>query len=324
MCTAITFLNRSHYFGRNLDLEYSYNETVTITPKHYPLHFRLSNKHSAHYAIIGIATVVDGYPLYYDATNEHGLSMAGLNFPGNAIYLPPKEGYQNIASFELIPWVLSKCKHVSDVKALLSKTNITNLSFNSALPYSPLHWIIADRNECIVVEPLADGIQIHQNPIGILTNNPPFPFHMQLLSHYLNLTPCEPSPVFCQTFELHPYSRAMGAIGLPGDASSASRFVRAAFHKLNAVTDGTELGNVSQFFHILDSVAMLKGSVRLGDKLEKTVYSCCCNTDNQTYYYTTYENRQITGIRLTEALSSGCLLKTFPLQSKESIRMENA
>lgn len=86
MCTAITW---NGYFGRNLDLWYSYGESVVITPRNYPFSFRLAGEMAHHYALIGIAHVADGVPLYYEATNEKGLSVAGLNFPGNACYDAP-------------------------------------------------------------------------------------------------------------------------------------------------------------------------------------------------------------------------------------------
>ena len=106
MCTAITYSTKDHYFGRNLDLEHSYRTTVTITPRNYPLHFRRLADQEQHFAIIGMALVEGNYPLYFDATNEHGLSMAGLNFPGNAVYHPEKNDAYNVTPYELIPWIL--------------------------------------------------------------------------------------------------------------------------------------------------------------------------------------------------------------------------
>ena len=116
----------------------------------------------------------------------------------------------------------------------------------------------------------------------------------------------------------------MGGIGLPGDLSSASRFVRAAFTKLNSISDGTQMQDISQFFHILKSVEMPRGCVLLGEGLyEITIYSSCCNTDRGIYYYTTYENRQITRIDMKkENLESG-ELKVFPLLREQQIRWEN-
>lgn len=323
MCTAVSYKTKDHYFGRNLDLERSYKETVTITPRNYPFHFRKIPLMSNHSAMIGIASVVDNYPLYYEATNEHGLSMAGLNFPGNAVYLPEKKGSYNIAPFEFIPWLLGQCKTVQETKKFLDKTNLINISFSGDLPLSPLHWLISDKHESIVVEPMADGIAIFDNPVGVLTNNPPFTYHIYNLSNYLNLTHEEPVNRFTNQIELAPYSRGMGAIGLPGDLSSASRFIKAAFTKLNSVSDESESSSISQFFQILGSVAQQRGCVKVNGEYEKTVYSSCCNTDKGIYYYTTYENSQITAINMFHEDLDQVKLVSFPLVLQQQIRNEN-
>ena len=323
MCTAISFITKDHYFGRNLDLEYHYNEAVTITPKNYPFHFRRKPTIESHYSMIGIATVVNDYPLYYDATNEHGLSMAGLNFPGNAVYLPEESGKDNIAPFEFIPWILAQCKTVDEAKNLLTKVNLININFSNELPLSPLHWIICDKAVSIVVEPNADGIAVYDNPIGILTNNPPFPFHLQNLQNYMNLTREEPDNRFSDAIELKPYSRGMGAIGLPGDLSSASRFIRAAFTKLNSVCDTSESASISQFFHILGSVAQQSGCVKVNDGFERTIYTNCCNTDKGIYYYTTYENSQITAVSIHCEDLSNTKLTVYPLMMQQQIKKVN-
>ena len=119
MCTAISYKTQDHYFGRNRDLEYSYEESVTITPRNFPFAFRKEATMEKHYAIIGVAYVHSEYPLYYDAVNEKGLGMASLNFPGNAVYQHEKEGTYNVTPFELIPWVLGQCKNVQEAKQLL-------------------------------------------------------------------------------------------------------------------------------------------------------------------------------------------------------------
>lgn len=323
MCTSVSYLAGSHYFGRNLDLEHTYIETVTITPRNFPFHFRLTQSNSRHYALIGMAAVINDYPLYYDATNEHGLSIAGLNFPGNAIYQPPREGCDNITPFEFIPWILCQCKTVSEAREKLNKLNLTAIPFSELLPLSPLHWMICDKKESIVVEPMASGITIFDNPVGILTNNPPFDYHMQNLCNYLNLTPEEPVNRFTDKLSLKPYGRGMGAIGLPGDLSSASRFVKAAFTKLNAVSDGTDMQDISQVFHILGSVAQQRGCVKVGDSYERTIYSSCCNTDKGIYCYTTYDNSQITAVNLFHEDLDATNLLSFPLVTDQQIRNEN-
>jgi len=323
MCTAISFQTKDHYFGRNLDLEHAFHETVTITPRNYHFHFCNTPDIDDHFAMIGMATVVAQYPLYYDATNEYGLSIAGLNFPGNAVYLPVSNNKTNVASFEFIPWILCQYKTVSDVRKNLNDVNLTNIAFSDKLLPSPLHWIISDRLESIVVEPTAGGLKVWDNPVGILTNNPPFDFHMYHLSNYLNLTREEPINRFSDNTNIKPYSRGMGGIGLPGDLSSSSRFIRAAFTKLNSICDQTEDASVSQFFHILSSVEQQRGCVCVGDKFEITLYSSCCNTNKGIYYYTTYDNRQITAVCLhNEDLNGGTIVQ-YPLITNQQIRMQN-
>lgn len=323
MCTAITYQNRNHYFGRNLDLEYSYQETVTITPRNYPFFFRCKPAMHHHYAMIGMATVADSYPLHYEATNEKGLSMAGLNFPGNAVYRPKRAGMDNIAPFEFIPWILGQCASVGEAKVLLDRLNLAEIPFSNAFPLTPLHWILADKEQCLTIEPMSEGLQIQENTIGVLTNNPPFLYQMNNLANYMNLTRDEPVCRFAAGLDLTPYSVGMGAIGLPGDLSSASRFVRATFTKLNSVCGRTESESISQFFHILGSVAQQCGCVKVGDQFEKTLYTSCCNTDKGIYYYTTYENSQITAIQMHRENLDCSELICFPTVRGQQIRWEN-
>lgn len=323
MCTAISFIAKDHYFGRNLDLEYSYLESVTVTPRNYPFTFQSGTTLSSHLAMIGIATVAEDYPLYYDATNEAGLSMAGLNFPGNARYHQPVADKLSIAPFELIAWVLSQCHTTAEAIDLLQKTNVINHSFSPEYPVTDQHWIVSDGKESITIESRKSGLTLTENPVGVLTNNPPFEYHLQNLCNYMHLSNLEPKNRLSQEIVLQPYSRGMGALGLPGDLSSASRFIRACFTKLNSVKPSTEAGAVNQFFHILGSVEQQEGCVRIGDGFEKTVYSSCCNTTKGIYYYTTYENSQITGVNLYHENINSNQLVSYPLIRSTQIVMEN-
>ena len=322
MCTAVTYKTRDHYFGRNLDLEYSYEETVTVTPRNFSFAFRKMGKLESHYAMIGMAYIAQGYPLYYDATNEKGLSIAGLNFPGNADYKSYCQGKDNITPFELTPWILGQCATVGEAETLLRRINILNEDFSPELPLSPLHWIIADRERTIVLESVQEGAKIYENPVGVLTNNPTFPYHTFNLNNHMTLSPKQPENAWC--LPLEKYSRGMGAMGLPGDASSMSRFVRAAFVKTNAVSGESEEESVSQFFHILKSVEMPRGCVELKkDLYEITVYSSCCNVDRGIYYYTTYENSQICAVDMHRENLDGRELIPYHLVKESSIRHQN-
>ena len=323
MCTAITYKTKDHYFGRTLDLEYTYEEQVTVTPRNYECCFRTKEPIKNHYAIIGMATVAEDYPLYYEATNEYGLSMAGLNFPGNAHYFPVTEGKDNIAPFEFIPWILSQCKDLEEAKVLLEKINLCDIPFSERYPVSPLHWIIAHKEDAITVESMADGLHIHENPIGVLTNNPPFNYHMTHLCDYMSVSALPPENRFGEV-SLTTYSRGMGGIGLPGDLSSASRFVRAAFVKLNSVSGENEHESVSQFFHILGAVEQQRGCACLPDgSYEITAYTSCMNTDKGIFYYTTYGNRTICAVDMYRCDLEGKKLYRYPLVKEQQVMMQN-
>ena len=324
MCTAVTYKTKNFYFGRTLDYEHSWGEEVTLMPRNFPLHFRHLGTIDSHYAILGMARVADGYPLYFDGFNEKGLAMAGLNFVGNAVYGKPREGKDNIAQFSFIPWILAQCENVREARALLNNLNLTDTAFSAELPPAQLHWMIADKEEAITVESVREGLRVYDNPVGVLTNNPPF--HQQLfrLNDFMHLSPQKPENGFSRKLKLEPYSRGMGALGLPGDVSSQSRFIRAAFVKENSVAGASEAESVSQFFHILGSVEQVRGCCRVGDnQYEKTIYSSCCNTDKGIYYYTTYENRQITAVHLHRGALDGAHLARFPLAREEQIRDQN-
>jgi len=324
MCTAATYQTKDFYFGRTLDYDFSYGDEVVITPRHYPFCFRNVGCMDNHYAMIGMACVMEEYPLYYDAVNEKGLGMAGLNFVGNAVYREPERYRDNIAQFEFIPWILGQCGTVKEAENLLKKINLVNTPFHENLPAAQLHWLLADRNKAVTVETTKYGVQVYDNPVGVLTNNPPFNEQMFNLNNYMGLSAKEPENYFCSKLQLQPYSRGMGALGLPGDLSSQSRFVRAAFVKMNSVSGDSEAESVSQFFHILGSVDQQRGCCDLGDKkYEVTLYTSCCNADKGTYYYTTYDNHQITAVDMhKENLDCSQLVRYIPIQT-EQIKWQN-
>lgn len=323
MCTAITYKTKDSYFGRTLDLEYSYNEKVVVTPRNFIFDFRRKESIKNHCAIIGMAIIENDYPLYYEAANEYGLAMAGLNFPGNACYFPEENGKDNISPFEFIPWILSQCRNLDDARRLLEKINLCDINFSEKMPLSPLHWIIADKEKAITVESVGEGLKIHENPVGVLTNNPTFDYHMTYLSDFVNLTAAVPQNRFAGT-ELSLYSRGMGAKGLPGDCSSTSRFVRSAFVKLNSVSDESEKESVNQFFHILSSVEQVRGCVRLPEnKSVITVYTSCINLNRGIYYYTTYENRAISAVQMYNCDLESKELFIYNLKDTQIINMQN-
>ena len=133
MCTAATYLTKDFYMGRTLDYEFSYGEEIAVMPRNYPIHCHYAGVMEQHYAMIGMAHMAGGYPLYYDAANEKGLGMAGLNFVGNAAYAEETKEKENVAQYEFIPWILSRCATVEEAKAALEKMNLTGTEKNFRL-----------------------------------------------------------------------------------------------------------------------------------------------------------------------------------------------
>lgn len=319
MCTAATFSSKDFYFGRTLDVEFNVTPSVTITPRNYPFEsLNISN----HYAIIGMSLNI-GYPLYFDATNEYGLSMAGLNFPKNCKYFDKIDGKNNIRPCDFIPYILGTCKTSIEAKQKCENINLTNENFNAKISNSPLHWIIADKNYCFTIEQTKDGLKIFDNPVGILTNNPTFDWHMTNLVNYMNLTSDEATNRLSNEIELNAFCKGMGATGLPGDLSSPSRFVRAAFTKLNAKKYDSEEENVAQFLHILGSVFQTEGLAKAGNSYEQTLYTSCCNATQGIYYYTTYFNSQINAINLNNVDLSSTNLFEYPIINQTIINNQN-
>lgn len=326
MCTAATYKTNDFYMGRTLDYEFSYGDEITVTPRNYSFTLRHGGKLENHYAIIGMAHVAGNYPLYYDAINEKGLGIAGLNFVGNATYKPvnPDSDKKQITQFELIPFILGTCASLKEAKEALKNMDLVDTPFSPQLPVGSLHWLIADETGSITVEAVKEGLMIYDNPAGVLTNNPPFPQQMFQLNNYMHLSPRQPVNTFSNDLPLNTYSRGMGALGLPGDLSSSSRFVRASYVKMNSRCNGDELSSVSQFFHILGSVDQQRGCCEVSEgAYEITIYTSCCNTTKGIYYYTTYDNHQITAVDMyAENLDSDKLIR-YPIILNGEIRWHN-
>lgn len=311
MCTAISYKN---YFGRNLDYEHGFGEQVIIVPRNHNIK-RIING----IAIIGIGTVIDGYPLFFDAVNEYGLGMAGLNFPENAYYHDEKKDKINIAPYELILYILSHCKNSDEAEELFKDINIENIEFSPYLPNTPLHWFVSDGEKSLCVEQTREGLKVYENSVGVLTNNPTFDIQMFNLNNFSHLSAQPPKNRFSSRISFNAYSRGLGALGMPGDLSSQSRFIRAVFTKFNSVSDN----DISQFFHILSSVEQQKGCVKVGKGYEYTIYTSCCDTKKGIYYYKTYNNFLVNAVDMhSENLNSDELI-TYPIDTGTQIKIIN-
>ncbi len=318
MCTAIKYKN--NFYGRNLDLEYELPWTkVIIMPKNYLLKFKSNDENiDIKYSLIGMGMIANDYPLFYDAMNEKGLFMAGLYFKGYAKYFEKSNNKKNVTPFEFIPYILGSCSSVDEVKKSLQDVNIVDIPFSKEIPLTPLHWIICDDKQCIVVESTNEGLQIYNNPYKTLTNSPKFNFHLENMNNYVNVSPDPRTNLFDSNIKI--VSNGVGTIGLPGSLTSQDRFVRAAFTNSVSISNNNE-EDISQFFHILDSVAQTKGTVHAHEnRNELTVYSDCYDFDSKTLYYKTYSNNRLTAVSLNDKNYDSKKLTSYDLELKQDIK----
>ena len=300
MCTAIFDNKYGAFFGRTLDLECSYGEKVMRVAKGESLNFIHEGMHICKHSILGMAHYTGSQPLFYDAVNDAGLSAAALNFPMYASYHKPARGRTNLASFELISYILSRCASVGEVIHILDGAVITPDDFSPTLKSTPLHWMIADKTRCIVAESVAEGLKIYDDPFGVMTNSPPFPYHSARICELAYLSPETQKNNLLPDYAIEPYSRGLGAHGLPGDYSSASRFARALFAKQNTLLpfcaeDMTQIAAAKRrIFDILGTVFLPFGITRAENgKPIYTVYTSCIDMERCEYSYFTFESREV-------------------------------
>lgn len=290
--------NKTTLFGRNMDNYFSFNEHVIIIPKRFNITFKHHNDIDNHYAIIGMGSVINNYPLLADGVNEKGVAIAALSFKDNAYYFPKKENKLNLATYELMLYILATCKNIIEVKSVMENINIVNEAFNENTPLTPLHFMVSDLNQSIVIESCKDGIFVYDNEVNVLTNNPPFPYHLENIKNYMHLNVNDSFNFSFPSLNLTPFSFGQGSIGLPGDYSSSSRFVKALFVKENLLLSSDINDTINQFFKCLDSVAMVKGVVNTKFGFEYTRYSSCMDLNEKNYYYKTYDNSKVNVISL--------------------------
>ncbi|MBQ9180775.1 choloylglycine hydrolase [Candidatus Saccharibacteria bacterium] len=305
MCTGVRFSDDkgNMYFGRNLDWSEGYGQKVVVTPRNYIYHSAfLGDIKMNHGAVIGMAIVEENVPLYFDCANEAGLAIAGLNFPGYAEYAPAAvDGKTNVAAYEFPLWVVANFASVDEAEKILKDVAIVAKPINDKFPVSELHFIIGDGKRSIVVEYTKNGMEIFENDVDILTNQPGYGWHQENLRNYMNLFAEMPEKINWQKAEMVPFGSGSLMRGLPGDYYSPSRFIRVAYLNTHYPTKSTEEENVSRLFHTLTGVAMIDGAAKMGNgKPEITVYTGGYSAAAKTYYYNTYENPAIVSVKMAD------------------------
>ena len=328
MCTALTLKdkNGNHLFGRNMDLEYTFGQSVVLAPRNFQYEDKISGKtKTTKYAVIGMASLNGKHPFFADALNEKGLACAGLNFPAAYWEKDTVEGKENIPPYDLIFWITSNFETLEELRPHLDNLNIVGKTYDEKTPLPTLHWIVSDKSgKSLVIEKTKEGLRIFDNPIGVMTNAPSFDWHLLNLTQYAGLTTSRADTHKWSDLELVTLGNGSGAFGLPGDSSSQSRFVKTAFLKSHVDIGNYENAGVVEFFNILANVAMISGTVvDPHGTNEITQYTSCMCIDKGIYYYRTYKNSQINIIDMNKEDLSSNELKVYPYNDNLSIKYEN-
>lgn len=329
MCTGLTLETNEgfHLFGRNMDIEYSFNQSIIFIPRNFrcintETHKELTTK----YAVLGMGTIFNEYPTFADGMNEKGLGCAGLNFPIYASYSKEIiEGKNNIPVYDFLLWILANFESVEEVKEVLKNTNIVDIPINKNIPNTTLHWMISDvTGKSIVVEQTEGNLNVFDNNIGVLTNSPTFDWHLTNLSQYVSMNYNQITNIKLGQQSLSALGQGTGLVGLPGDFTPASRLIRAAFLRDAIMRNDKNSVNLIEFFHILNNVAMVRGAIRtVEEKSDITQYTSCMCLEEGIYYYNTYENNQINAIDMNKENLDGNQIKIYKYKTDLNINYEN-
>ncbi|MCM3110717.1 choloylglycine hydrolase family protein [Lederbergia lenta] len=310
MCTAITLQSRQkeNFFGRTMDFSYPIEPGLYVIPKNYEWYSLLTaKKYIDYYSFISIGQETEGMLGFFDGVNERGFAAAALYFEGYANYDLPIKDKEPIASLDFLHYILGRCGSVDDLIALLENIRIVGLPDPVTQRAAPLHWIATDRSgKCVVIEQTNSGLEVINNPIGVMANSPDFQWHMTNLRNYMDVSITQQKEVYWGNVSLTPFSQGAGTTHLPGGFTSPERFVRTAFLKTHAEVPENRSEAIMTCFHIMNSVSIPKGIV-LTDRgtYDYTKYITFINTNTCEYYFKTYENNQIMKVSLWDYYIEG-------------------
>lgn len=331
-CTGmrLTAKDGSTVHGRTLEFGLPLQVSIAVVPRGYsfagstPAGAGLS--YTSKYAAVG-AIAFDS-PSILDGMNEKGLSVGTFFFPGFAEYatITPRNQSQALSPIEFPNWILTQFATLEEVRAainsgvVIAPTKIEG--WGSVTP--PFHYIVYDASgKSLVIEPLKGALVLSENPIGVFTNSPTFDWHLKNLSNYVQLHPANASPLKIENFEAAPFGQGSGMLGLPGDFTPPSRFVRATFFSSTAIPSATAPEAVLQLFHLLNQFDIPIGLVREvqggSTHVESTSITCARDPKNLAYYFKTYENQSIRKVELKHFDFNGKKIKKLEVQGVEVI-----
>ncbi len=262
----------------------------------------------AKYASVGANGV--GLPVILDGLNEKGLAVGLFYFPTSAGYMPysASDAGKTLAPWELGSWMLENFASVDEVKANIGKVVVPSVVLKEWGFAPEMHYVAQDSSgKSIVVEYTGGKLNVYDCPLGVITNSPAFDWQMTNLRNYVNFSFTNVPPVKLGTVVLQPFGQGTGMLGIPGDFTPPSRFVRAVAFSQGVLPSATGSDAVLEAFHILNNFDIPKGAAREREKdahgniqADYTLWTTANDLKAKRFYFRTYDNSQIRMVDLTK------------------------
>lgn len=304
-CTGIKLTPKdgSIIHGRTLEFGVQVDSSVSVVPRGYAFTGTTPQgpglTYKAKYGAVG--AMAFNIPALLDGLNEKGLAVGTFYFPGFADYAALTADNQSsaLSPVEFPNWLLTQFATIEEVKEHLSTVHIVPTVVKQWGPTPPpFHYIVYDKTgKALVIEPREGKLLAYDNPLGTLTNSPNFEWHMKNLRNYINLTSVNAKPLQIDGLTLSPFGQGSGMVGLPGDFTPPSRFVRAAIFTVTALPVATADEAVGQAFHILNQFDIPLGAARAEEDgvvhSDFTQVTCVRDPQSLKYYFKTYDDQTI-------------------------------
>lgn len=331
-CTGITLKSKDGMTVAARTIEWAesvMNNLYVVVPRNQELQSLTPSgmdgvRFKSKYGFVGLA--VEQKEFMVEGVNEKGLSAGLFYFPNYGKYQPfdPMEKDKSLADFQVVSYVLAKCGSINEVKRELENVRIINIDPRS----STVHWRFTEPSgRQVVLEIVNEVMHFYENPLGVLTNSPGIEWHWTNLNNYINLQPGNAPEHSFGPLAMKSFGHGSGMLGLPGDFTPPSRFVRAAFFQLTAPQQPNAEGCVFQAFHLLNNfdipagteLPMGKASVDLPSATQFTVAT---DTGNRMIYYRTMYNSTIRCIDLKGIDFSQVKYQSYPLDESKKQPVE--
>ncbi len=313
-------------YGRTMEFAFQLESRAMVIPRNYKLAStgpggKPAISWTGKYAAVGLNAL--GVSALVDGMNEKGLSGGILYFPDYAGYADPAktDPAKSLAPWDLLTWALTNFARVAEVKAAIGDVAVIHVVQEAMKIAPPVHYTLHDASGAsLVIEPVDGKLKVYDNPLGVMTNSPSFDWHLTNLRNYVKLSPVNAPPLKVGEQSFAPLGQGSGMLGIPGDPTPPSRFLRALGYTMSVERKPSGPESVRLAEHIVNNFDIPKGWIRLQDKgkgdkgqgdkpkepLEYTQWSTVADLVNRVYYVKTYEDPVLRGIDL----------KSFDLDAK--------